>query len=638
MPTRSFQMATRKKILVHSNSHTAFTGFGKNCKNILKYLHKTGKYDLYELANGVVWSEDDKSLPWGFYGSLPNDQATLSILNSNQQVSKPVGYGLATIDKAIELIKPDIYLGIEDIWAFSETVNRPWWNKINCMIWTTLDSLPILPDAVNMAPQIKNYYVWSSFAEKAMKNIGIDHVKTLHGSIDEKNFFRGTDEQRLLIRAKNNIDKDAFVIGFVFRNQLRKTVSDLIIGFKIFKDQYPESNAKLLLHTNWGEGWDIPRLMNENSISANDVLTTYHCNHCKNYKVMPFVGNNLDCGICGAKGSVSTTSVTSGVSEMQLNEVYNIMDMYVHPFTSGGQEIPIQEAKLCELITAVTNYTCGEEMATEESGGLPLAWAPYREFGTQFIKASTSPIDISKKIQMVYEMEPLKKREIEKKARKYTIENYSFVSIGKKLEKIFDEMPEVSFDFSKTNIKPNPDYVPKEKYASDIEFIQDLFLNFLGVNADINHPDLIECVTRLRKGEKAPNMVNIFKMNAKNQLDKISPLKVEDFIDKEDKTPKIALVIPSDNYVAFICGFFIKSLKEKHPEHKLYVFIDSSLHEIIAPYLDYVEKICPLVQNCTNPSYMEGVGENAGFFDVCYIVDKESLILNSFSHNAKDGI
>ena len=67
------------------------------------------------------------------------------------------------------------------------------------------------------------------------------------------------------------------------------------------------------------------------------------------------------------------------------------MDVYCHPFTSGGQEIPIQEAKLVELITLVTNYSCGEDHCTKESGGLPLDWSEYREPGTQFIKASTSP-------------------------------------------------------------------------------------------------------------------------------------------------------------------------------------------------------------------------------------------------------
>ena len=40
------------------------------------------------------------------------------------------------------------------------------------------------------------------------------------------------------------------------------------------------------------------------------------------------------------------------------------MDVYCHPFTSGGMEIPIFEAKLTELVTLVTNYSCGEDSCT----------------------------------------------------------------------------------------------------------------------------------------------------------------------------------------------------------------------------------------------------------------------------------
>ena len=101
---------------------------------------------------------------------------------------------------------------------------------------------------------------------------------------------------------------------------------------------------------------------------------------------------------------MNTTNTGRGVTDAQLNEVYNLMDVYCHPFTSGGQEIPIQEAKLAELITLVTNYSCGEDCCTEESGGLPLDWTEYREPGTQFIKASTSPESISSQLSKVHSM------------------------------------------------------------------------------------------------------------------------------------------------------------------------------------------------------------------------------------------
>ena len=187
----------KKKILFHSNHSKAFTGFGKNAKNILLHLHKTGKYEIVEFANGFQWSNPKmKRMPWKAYGSLPDDPALIEKLNRDPQLGRAAGYGANMIDKIIEQEKPDLYIGAEDIWAFNGYTDKDWWNKTNCMIWTTLDSLPLLPDAINKAPEIKNYYVWASFAEKNMHELGHKHVKTLHGSIDCSTFYKLDKENK----------------------------------------------------------------------------------------------------------------------------------------------------------------------------------------------------------------------------------------------------------------------------------------------------------------------------------------------------------------------------------------------------------------------------------------------------------
>jgi hypothetical protein len=45
-------------------------------------------------------------------------------------------------------------------------------------------------------------------------------------------------------------------------------------------------------------------------------------------------------------------------------------------------------------------------------------------------------------------MKPEKRIQMGKKARDWTIENYSTESVGKKLEKILDDMPEVDYDYN----------------------------------------------------------------------------------------------------------------------------------------------------------------------------------------------
>lgn len=146
-----------KKILFHSNSAKAFTGFGKNSKNILRYLQKTGKYEIIEFANGLKWGDKSLSLrPWKAQGSLPNNPKLLQELNKDPKRGRAASYGAETIDSAIKEYKPDIYLGVEDVWAFAGYWDKPWWKKINSIIWTTLDSQPILPQALECAEDRKS--------------------------------------------------------------------------------------------------------------------------------------------------------------------------------------------------------------------------------------------------------------------------------------------------------------------------------------------------------------------------------------------------------------------------------------------------------------------------------------------------
>ena len=435
-----------KRILFHSNSAKAFTGFGKNAKNILRHLYKTGKYEIIEFANGMQWNDPSLQLrPWKAQGSLPNNPAIIQELNKDQQKARSAGYGAFTIDDAIKEYKPDIYLGVEDIWAFGGYWDRPWWDKINHMIWTTLDSQPILPQAVEAAPKTKNFYCWASFAERDLKEMGHNHVETLHGSVDTEDFFRLSNLDRKELRKRFSLS-DEFIIGFVFRNQLRKSVPNLLEGFKIFKKDCPK--AKLLLHTHWSEGWDIPRLIEEKGLNGEDILTTYYCSACGQYEVRPFTGQEQQCRFCGTEKSLNTTNVKAGVNEEQLNEIYNLMDVYCHPFTSGGMEIPIFEAKMTELITLVTNYSCGEDSSSLESGSFPLDWSEYREPGTQFIKASTYPSSIAKQLKKVWQMNENKRQQMGARGREWTIKNYSTEVIGKKLEAILDAMPDINYDFN----------------------------------------------------------------------------------------------------------------------------------------------------------------------------------------------
>tara|TARA_Y100000592_G_scaffold18799_1_gene28757 strand:- start:11926 stop:13830 length:1905 start_codon:yes stop_codon:yes gene_type:complete len=607
-------MERKKRILFHSNNSKAFTGFGKNARNILKSLFATNKYEILELSNGISFGHPIlEKMPWKCVGSVPNNPARLQELNRDPNLQRKAGYGHELIDQVVQDFKPDIYVGVEDIWAFEGFWDKKWWNKVNSIIWTTLDSLPILPIAEENASKIKNYFVWASFAEKALRKHGHDHVKTLRGSLDCDNFFPIAKEYKKELRQRNGISPSDFIIGFVFRNQLRKSVPNLLDGFKLFQKRHPESNAKLLLHTHWSEGWDIPRLINEKQLNPADILTTYFCSNCGQYEIKPFSGQSQDCRFCGKEKSQNTTNVNAGVDEEQLNEIYNMMDVYCHPFTSGGQEIPVQEAKLTQLITLVTNYSCGEDSCTPQSGGLPLDWAEYREPGTQFIKASTSANSICKQLIKVFKMKPAKREEIGKKARQFVIDNFGIEVISGRLQEMFDGMDVCDWDFDFSEKPRNPDYIPNDQLPNE-EWLTDIYKNIL--NMDVNpktDQGLQYWMNEFAKGAKREAVLNYFKQVAAEENQKSKRVDFEDLLDNTENK-RALLVLKESAGDVFNATSLFKSFKESHPDHDLYFACDPQFIPILNGN-PHVHKCLAYHDAMENELAMIGHGANKGYFD-----------------------
>ncbi len=619
----------KKRVLIHSNFCKMFTGFGKHKKNLLSYLYNTGKYDIIELSNGYTWeSEQLKFVPWESYGTLPSDPEIHKEIAIDERRKNAAGYGAEMIDHAVKELKPDIYLGIEDVWAFNGFIEKEWWNKIHCIVHTTLDSLPILPDAVNAADKIKNYFVWASFAEKAMHKLGHTHVKTVHGTLDASSFYRLTDEDRLKLRNRFKLS-DEYIIGFVFRNQLRKSVPNLLDGFKLFQENNKQSKVKLLLHTSWNEGWDILKLLKEKEIDTKNILTTYICKNCNAYNVKSFSSHVVNCDFCRTQNSCETTNVKTGVNEQQLNEIYNLMDVYCHPFTSGGQEIPIQEAKLTELITLVTNYSCGEDCSTEASGGFPLEWAEYREPGTQFIKASTLPTSIFSQLQHVYNLPSETKKLLGKSARQFVIDNYSIEVVGKFFENLFDSFPHVDYVFENKKLKCDAFYDP-DPNLQDKEWVESLYDNILTKQ---DPAGVVHWMQRLKADLKRSDVLNYFRKVALSENQNSFLDEMLSSLKENKDSKKIAFIQPNGVEEIIIATSLVTSIKKTYPDYDIYFFTRNEYFDLINSHPD-VKKVLNYFNKMDDPLFFEGKGANNKYFDIVFA--PYLSINNNYFRNAED--
>ena len=624
------------KVLFQTDSPLAKTGFGRNAKALLSYLYRTGKYDISQYCCSTAWSDPNlKRVPWEAFGALPDDKVELNQISQNPQINRTLGYGEYNIDKAVKRVKPDVIISVQDIWGIDFTLNKPWFDKTHNVYWTTLDSLPIIPSAENAAKKIKNFWVWSNFAEKDMNKRGFNNVKTMHGCIEAKDFKKLPLNKRQELRHINEIPQDAFIVGFVFRNQLRKSVPNLIEGFAEFQKQNPKSNSKLLLHTSWQEGWNIHRLADQYGVNKRDILTTHVCNKCTSYEVREYKGEKAPCKFCGGKDTMVTTGVGLGVSEEQLCEVYNLMDVYCHPFTSGGQEIPIQEAKLCELVTLVTNYSCGEEMCEEDAASLSLDWDKYTEHITEFIKASTKPFSIAKNLSKVFKMKPESRSKMGQQARQWVLDHFSTEAIGKQFEEFLDALEPIEYDFDAPPVKQDPDFVVPN-IEDNREWLLCMYENILKrTQEDIE--GVKYWLNQLSQGTTREDIEKYFKQVAAKENAENFPTQLKDSLDEDDAGNRLLFVMPKSIGDVYWATSLLPSIKNQYPEYNLYFATEKMYFDMLGGN-EFIHKVIPYHPSMENLLALEGAGDNQGLFEVVFLPHLGVQKIFDYQHNGKSNI
>jgi hypothetical protein len=305
------------------------------------------------------------------------------------------------------------------------------------------------------------------------------------------------------------------------------------------------------------------------------------------------------------------------------------MDVYCHPFTSGGQEIPIQEAKLTELITLVTNYSCGEDSCSSESGGFALDWAEYREPGTQFIKASTLPTSINEKLKMVYEMAFDEKVLLGKKSRNYVINKYSIEIVGKYFENLFDSFPEVEFDYEKADMTPNAYFEP-DNSLNDKEWIESLYENLLKRK---DSSGVIHWMQRLKTDLKRQDVLTYFRKVALSEIQKAEFEKMLKILNEDKSLKKIAYIQPDGAEEVLIATSILPSIQKVYPDHKIYFFTKSENFDLINSHPN-VYKTLSYFNKLDDPLYLEGKGNLNKYFDIVFA--PYLSIRNNYFRNAQD--
>lgn len=606
----------KKRILFNSNHSRLYTGFGKNTKNLLSYLYSTGKYEIMEYCAGMRWSSPElRFLPWKANGSLPDNPAEINELNRDPLKARNASYGEYNVERAVKEFKPDVCFFVEDAWGVTFNTSKSFWNKIPCVLWVTQDSLPLIH--ADDAKKTPYYWCWSSFAEREFHRLGTTTVKTQYPLVDLKNFSKLPDSKIREIRHRFNISDDTFVITQVCRNQLRKLFPNQIEGYAMFKKQNPEVKSILLLVTSFSEGWDIMRLADQYGVPKNEIYAAYVSHETGDYAVAPFQGNDLKCPWSGKEKAVQTVNIVKGVSEEQLNEIYNISDVISHPATSGACELPLVEAAAAEKILITVDYSYGEDIFPSNKAAIKLDWAKYTEIGTQFIKSSPYPFSIAKSFKKVYDMGRQKRVELGKSSREWAMAKYDMMKNGKIIEDFIDSLPEADWEkISLSQNKKNDSFpMPKESML-DIDFISILYKEVLLMDEPVHGDGHKHWQAALKNGLSRQNVYDYFISVAKQENQKSNPDQQDSFESLLDKTGrKRALFLIKESIGdCYLTTSLFESFHKHYKDCDLYVACEPKFSQVFLGNPD-VYKVIPYHPFMENELAIIGQGPNKGYFD-----------------------
>jgi len=635
----------KKRVLFLTDYAGAFTGFGKNCKLLLTYLYKTGKYEILNAAQGLPkHGAHEHKFPWRTIGVLPDDPQKIQQINQDPNLARTAAYGNLEMTNIVKDFKPDVIFSVNDTWGSQFVVDLPFFNKIPTVCWNTFDSLPLLPDTIEKAPKINHYWTWSDFARKELHKHNFNHVKNQYPLVNTNNFYKLPASKIAEVKNRFGLPQDAFIIGFVFRNQLRKLINTQIEAYSLFKKHNPEvKNTFLYTHTHYGEGWDIHRLCQQYGVDPKEVLCTYVCNETRQYFIAPFHGQDIENPVIKRKTLV-TANVGLGVSDEQLNEIYNIFSLYSHPATSGACELPCVEAALTEKIVTTAPYSFGEDIVENNKGSIAMKFTFYTEHGTQFLKSQPSAYELSKIFKKVYEMKPNTRHQMEKDSRKWAVENYSIEINGSKFEEFIDSqgvLDDSTFIFNTENKnKPNPEAV----IASDSDeriWVKSLYKLILDTEVSDQDEGLIHWLQKLEQKVPKEQIENYFRQVAQQELGKENnkTLEIKDLFNSYPDHKKVLIVQPESIGDVFLVTSLLESIRDRYPsnKYKIYFATKPEYQDLIYgnPFVDQWVPYHPIMDNLI---VMEGGMGQSRICDIVYNPYFSTQRLLSYMHNGEDKI
>ena len=348
------------KILLCSEFTYLPTGFARYYKQLASALTKEG-HEVIELAsygqNGNWQHEKYKQkTPWKIYLVEPNPKDSESIEKYNKH-SNAVNGGWMYEEVLIKEM-PDVVIGLRDYTYDNFIIDSPLSKYTTVILSTTVDSYPqpeVWISGLSKADHLTFYNSWSE-KQYLMQCKGDNVCGHISPAADDN--FKKLDKTKC--RESLGLPTDIKIVGTVMRNNPRKRFPELFEAISQTEDIY------LYCHTTYPDGgWNIPAMIYQYNLQ-NKVFFTYQCQQCGAIESRLWSSCSNHCNKC--KGHLIIPTPKKGISDNELNCIYNSFDLCLQWSNSEGFGIPPIEAAKAEVPTIACNYSAQTDVIDNISG------------------------------------------------------------------------------------------------------------------------------------------------------------------------------------------------------------------------------------------------------------------------------
>lgn len=361
-------MTRKPRILFVNEASFLNTGYAVYGREVMRRLHKTGKYHLAELAvYGEVDSDRRFDIPWKYYGNLPTNDEEGREFNS----SITNQFGEWRFERTCLDFKPDIVVDIRDWWMMEFLERSPYRPYFHLAIMPPVDSAPQQEQWLSTFMGADAVFTYSEFGRDTLlkeTNNKINFIDIASPGADMDIYKPVQDKDAH--RDRFGIVPDVNIVGTVMRNQARKLYPDLMEAFRLFLDQNKDTLAQrtfLYIHTSYPDsGWDIPLLLRRFNL-GNKVLFTYKCANCQYVFPTFFQDAKAVCRQCGGI-TAHLPDTRDGLNDHEMAGVFNLFDVYVQYSVCEGFGMPQVEAAACGVPVMATDYSAMESVLKNVKG------------------------------------------------------------------------------------------------------------------------------------------------------------------------------------------------------------------------------------------------------------------------------